>query len=211
MERNVIVLDKRYGVDGSIKKYVNRLSDLLFAYARRIDFDFANGNIGDISSENSGAINSKQEIDTQAVYEEVLKRVGFGKQITLEKARKLAEKVRQKSTEMGLKAVIAIANAQGRPILVEVMDDAFLVSFDVAIKKAYSSAAVKMSTAQLAKEVKEGGSLIGLETEQSLIFLAGGEPLKVGWEVVGAIGVSGGTGEQDGILARYAAEQFKTI
>jgi uncharacterized protein GlcG (DUF336 family) len=183
----------------------------------KIDYDAINQQIQqkitdlDLTQEYKIDSRIKQEIDTQAVYEEVLKRVGFGKQITLEKARKLAEKVRQKSTEMGLKAVIAIANAQGRPILVEVMDDAFLVSFDVAIKKAYSSAAVKMSTAQLAKEVKEGGSLIGLETEQSLIFLAGGEPLKVGWEVVGAIGVSGGTGEQDGILARYAAEQFKTI
>ena len=68
-----------------------------------------------------------------------------------------------------------------------------------------------MSTARLCSEVKVEGSLKGLETEQSLIFLGGGEPLKVGWEVVGAIGVSGGTAEQDSKLALYAAKQFEYL
>ena len=212
LERNIINLDRRYGVDGAIKKYVNRLSDLLYAYARRIDYDFEKGNISEISSETkTSAESGSGDIDTQKIYEEVLKRVGFGKRLTLEKARALSQKVREKANVMGLKAVIAIANEQGRPILVEVMDDAYLVSFDVAIKKAYSSAAVKMSTKQLAQEVSEGGSLKGLETEESLIFLGGGEPLKFGWEVVGAIGVSGGTAEEDSKLALYAAQQFKFL
>jgi len=211
LERNIITLDRRYGVDGAIKKYVNRLSDLLYAYARRIDYDFENGGIAEISSEGKPDTKNQADLNYEAIYNEVLKRVGFGKQLTLEKARALSQKVREKATEMGLKAVIAIANAQGRPILVEVMDDAYLVSFDVAVKKAYTSSAVKMSTKQLAQEVKEGGSLKGLETEESLIFLGGGEPLKVGWEVIGAIGVSGGTAEEDSKLALYASQQFKFL
>ena len=68
-----------------------------------------------------------------------------------------------------------------------------------------------MSTAKLCDEVKEHGSLKGLETEQSLIFLGGGEPLKVGWEVVGAIGISGGTADEDAKLALFAAQQFKYL
>lgn len=209
LEREVVTLDKKLGVDGSIKKYVNRLSDYLYVLARRVDFDFANGTIGKIVGDNQPIAQDNSEKDLERIYKEVLKRVTMGKEITLEKARALAQKVREKAEEIGLKAVVAIANSQGRPILVEVMDDAYLVSFDVAIKKAYTSSAVKMSTARLCDEVKEGGSLKGLESESSLIFLGGGEPLKVGWEVVGAIGVSGGTAEQDAKLALYGAQQFK--
>ena len=212
LEREIITLDRKFGVDGSIKRYVNRLSDYLYILARRIDFDFENGNISNIVSENVAPLNQElSDKDLERIYNEVIKRVTNGKEITLEKARALAQKVREKAEEIGLKAVVAITNAQGRPILVEVMDDAYIVSFDVAIKKAYTSAAVKMSTAKLCNEIKVEGSLKGLETEQSLIFLGGGEPLKVGWEVVGAIGVSGGTAKQDADLALYAAQVFKFL
>ena len=212
LEREIITLDRKFGVDGAIKKYINRLSDYLYILARRIDFDYSNGDISKIVGENVAPLKQEpNDKDLERIYNEVIKRVTNGKEITLEKARALAQKVREKAEEIGLKAVVAIANAQGRPILVEVMDDAFLVSFDVAIKKAYTSAAVKMSTAKLCNEIKVEGSLKGLETEQSLIFLGGGEPLKVGWEVVGAIGVSGGTAKQDADLALYAAKQFEYI
>ena len=212
LEREIITLDRKFGVDGSIKRYINRLSDYLYILARRIDFDFENGNISNIVSENVAPLNQEpSDKDLERIYNEVIKRVTNGKEITLEKARALAQKVREKAEEIGLKAVVAITNAQGRPILVEVMDDAYIVSFDVAIKKAYTSAAVKMSTAKLCNEIKVEGSLKGLETEQSLIFLGGGEPLKVGWEVVGAIGVSGGTAKQDADLALYASQVFKFL
>ena len=212
LEREIAVLDKKLSVDGSIKKYINRLSDYIYILARRIDYENKIGNLSKISS--IVAVDGEAEPDEkqlERIYKEVLKRVANGKEITLEKARTLSQKVREKAEEIGLKAVICIANSQGRPILVEVMDDAYLVSFDVAIKKAYTSAAVKMSTARLCDEVKERGSLKGLETEQSLIFLGGGEPLKIGWEVVGAIGVSGGTAKEDSDLALYAAQAFKTL
>lgn len=212
LEREIITLDRKLSVDGSIKKYINRLSDYLYILARRIDFDYSNGNISKIVGENVAPLSVEpNDKDLERIYNEVIKRVTKGKEITLEKACALAQKVREKAAEIGLKAVVAIANAQGRPILVEVMDDAYLVSFDVAIKKAYTSAAVKMSTAKLCNEIKVEGSLKGLETEKSLIFLGGGEPLKVGWEVVGAIGVSGGTAEQDAKLALYGAKQFEYL
>ncbi|MBQ8726517.1 MAG: cob(I)yrinic acid a,c-diamide adenosyltransferase [Clostridia bacterium] len=211
LERNIASLDKKFGVDGSIKKYVNRLSDYLYVLARRIDYDYASGNISKIVGDNQPIAQDNGEKDVERIYKEVLKRVSMGKEITLEKARALSQRVREKAEEIGLNAVVAISNSQGRPILVEVMDDAYLVSFDVAIKKAYTSSAVKMSTARLCEEVKDGGSLKGLESEQSLIFLGGGEPLKVGWEVVGAIGVSGGTAEQDAKLALFGAQVFKDL
>lgn len=213
LERQVIALDRKLGVDGAIKKYVNRLSDYLYVLARRIDFDYESGNISKIVGEN-GVQSSTADVtekEIERIYNEVVKRVANGRDITLEKARALAKIVREKAEEIGLKAVVAIANSQGRPILVEVMDDAYLVSFDVAVKKAYTSVAVKMSTSKLCEEIKVEGSLKGLESEKSLIFLGGGEPLKIGWEVVGAIGVSGGTAEQDAKLALFASQQFKYL
>ena len=208
LERNIISVDKKYGVHNQIKKYVNRLCDFFLVLAKRIDYDYEKGNLSSIVV---GETRKNQEIDEERIYREVLKRVAFGKEINLEKARELSKRVRQRAKEIGLNAVVAVANANGRPILVEVMDDAYLVSFDVAIKKAYTSAAVKMSTQKLSEEVKDGGSLKGLESEEQLIYLGGGEPLKVGWEVVGAIGVSGGTAKEDSELALYGAKVFEEL
>ena len=54
--------------------------------------------------------------------------------ITLEQARTLSEQIRKKAAEMGVKAVVAIANSAGHPILVESMDDAYIASYDVALQ-----------------------------------------------------------------------------
>ena len=108
LEREIIALDRKFGVDGSIKRYINRLSDYLYILARRIDFDFENGNISNIVSENVAPLNQEpSDKDLERIYNEVIKRVTKGKEITLEKARALAQKVREKAEEIGLKAVVA--------------------------------------------------------------------------------------------------------
>ena len=61
----------------------------------------------------------------------------------LQLAKQLIECVERRAAETGLHAVIAVCNAYGNPVAVHVMDDAFLVSYDVATKKAYTSVAVK--------------------------------------------------------------------
>ena len=58
--------------------------------------------------------------------------------MTLEKAKKLAEAVRERAREMGVKAVVAVADKGGNPVLVESMDDAYLASWDVALQKSYT-------------------------------------------------------------------------
>ena len=141
----------------------------------------------------------------------VAEAVKNSEKLTLSTAKRLADKITEYAESIGKKLVIAIVNDQGRPILVEVMDGAFLVSYDVALKKAYSAVAVKMSTARLAKEVKAGGSLQGLETEGSLIFLGGGEPLYKNGKLIGAVAVSGGTAEEDTFYAKKALEFFNAL
>lgn len=137
-----------------------------------------------------------------------------GKNImTLDKAKKLADAVAEKAKEMGVKAVIAVADKGGNPVLVQSMDDAYLASWDVALQKSYTVVALKMSTAKLAELAAPGGSLYGIQfTNQGrIVIFGGGEPLEVEGKIVGGLGVSGGSAEQDTALAAFGKEKFKEI
>ena len=90
------------------------------------------------------------------------------------------------------------------------MDGAFLVSFDVAVKKAYTSVAVKMSTMELNALAQPGGTFYGLDKMEggNIIIFGGGVPIVEGGTIIGGLGVSGGTGEEDHSLAEYGLAAF---
>ena len=134
----------------------------------------------------------------------------MAEKITLKMAQALSEGVRRYAETLGKNVVVAVCNSQGRIITVDVMDGAFLVSYDVATKKAYTSVAVKMSTARLGEEVKPGRALEGLNSDQ-LIFFGGGEPLFAGEEVIGGLGVSGGIVKEDTDFAVFGAKLFAEL
>ena len=142
---------------------------------------------------------------------EVVARLGGPKALGLEKAKKLIEAVEGFAREQGKKAVIAVCNAEGNPIAVHVMDGAFLVSYEVAVKKAYTAVAVKMSTMELSVLCQPGGTFDGLQALDKVITFGGGIPLCVDGVIVGGLGVSGGTGEEDHELALRGAAYFRTI
>ena len=94
--------------------------------------------------------------------------------IPLEMARTLIRKVEDKATEMGMGVVVAVANAAGRPIAVECLDDSYIASYDVALNKAFTVAALKMSTSELKPLAQPGGSLYGIQfTNDSKIVIFG--------------------------------------
>ncbi|MBO4262394.1 MAG: heme-binding protein [Clostridia bacterium] len=132
------------------------------------------------------------------------------KEMTLKLAKLLSEGIMTYAATKNMKVVVAVVNSQGRPILAEVMDGAFLLSYEVAMKKAYTCAAVKMSTEELGKSVKAGGALEGLHDDR-LIFFGGGEPLVVGGEVIGGLGVSGGTVKEDTDLGKFGVRLFEEL
>lgn len=109
--------------------------------------------------------------------------------------------------------MIAICGPDGNPIAVHVMDDAFLVSFDVAMRKAYTSVSVKMSTMELSKLVQPGETFYGLESLAGgkLVTFGGGVPLVQNGTIIGGLGISGGTGEEDHSLAEYALSVLPEI
>ncbi len=133
--------------------------------------------------------------------------------ITLQLAKQLMEIIEKRAEAVGLKAVIALCNAHGNPIAVHCMDDAFLVSYDVATKKAYTSVAVKMSTMELSKIAQPGQTFYGVDKLDGgkIIIFGGGIPLKVDGKIVGGLGISGGTGEQDHDLAVFGEAAFQEL
>ncbi len=133
--------------------------------------------------------------------------------MTLAKARALTAIVEERAREMGVNAVIAVADAGGNPVSVQAMDKAYLASWDVALQKSYTVVALKMSTAKLAKLAAPGGSLYGIQftNQGKIVIFGGGEPLMADGKIVGGLGVSGGTAEQDTALAEYGKQKFKEI
>ena len=224
-ERALAAVSVKFGSDTGTKKYMNRLADYLYVLARYEDARAAEkkessqkeiGGTGMIAEE---AIGKSEKTDTasgtvsgqnsasvdEAVIQAVLRRIGMQGRITLEGAKKLIEKIEQEALRRGKKAVIAVCGPDGNPIAVHVMDGAFLVSFDVALKKAYTSVAVKMSTMELASLAQPGGTFYGVDKMDGgkIVIFGGGVPLKAGDTIIGGLGISGGTGEEDHSLAQY--------
>lgn len=133
--------------------------------------------------------------------------------ISLKQAKELTERVEEKAKEMGVNAVIAISNACANPVAVHCMDNSYIASYDVAFQKAYTVVALKMPTIELKQLSQPGGPLYGIQhTNQGrIVIFGGGEPLMSNGRIVGGLGVSGGSEEQDTELAAYGRQVFEEI
>ena len=132
--------------------------------------------------------------------------------ITLAQAQALSERVREKAREMGVNAVVAVSNRAARPVLVECMDDSYFASYDVAVQKAFTVVSLKMSTAALKPLAQPGGDLYGIQftNDGHIVIFGGGEPLcNPAGTIIGGLGVSGGTEEEDTALAAYGKKLFE--
>ena len=131
-------------------------------------------------------------------------------EMTLNLALKLTDAVKQKADEMGVKAVVAVSNAAGNPVSVQCMNDAYIASYDIAVNKAYTVAALKMPTSALKSLAAPGGELYGIQFTNNgrIVIFGGGVPLCDGDKTIGGLGVSGGSEEQDTLLAEYGERVF---
>ena len=131
--------------------------------------------------------------------------------LSLEKARKIIRAGEKKAKEMNLSAVFAVVNSEGNLIIEERMDNAILVSVEVAYKKAYTAAALKLNTADLTPLVQPGAMFYGLQSDPKYIVFGGGMLLKIDGKIVGAVGVSGGSAQEDMEIAKACVDAFETI
>jgi uncharacterized protein GlcG (DUF336 family) len=130
--------------------------------------------------------------------------------VNLDAARRVIGAAEKKAAEIGQPMNIAVADEGGNLVAHVRMDDAWLGSVDIAIKKAFTSRAFDIETKELAKHSQSGGQFFGIHASNDgkVMIFAGGIPLKRGGKVVGAIGVSGGSGDQDHAVALAGAEAF---
>ena len=128
-------------------------------------------------------------------------------EITVEQARKAVEAALAKSNEMGVKMDIAVVDGGANLKAFIRMDGAWLGSIDIAIKKARTARYFNMNTGEIGKLSQPGGALYNIEhSNGGLITFPGGVPLKnSGGEIVGAIGVSGSSVEDDHAVAEAGA------
>ena len=227
-ERCLAQVAVKFGADTESKKYLNRLSDYLSLLAKYVELSDApewiegqnvekqNIEKQDVERQKVKAQNTVSEISNgidEKVVREVLAQMGIQSRITLKKAKALIEKIEEESIRRGMNSVIAICGPEGNPIAVHVMDGAYLVSYDVAVKKAYTSVAVKMSTRELGELAGPGSTFYGVDTLESgkIAIFGGGVPLKCGNTIIGGLGISGGTSEEDHSLAEYGLTVLRDI
>lgn len=124
--------------------------------------------------------------------------------ITLQQAQAAVEAARQKALELGLKMNIAVVDAGANLVAFARMDGAWLGSLDISIKKAKTARYFDMPTGDLGQASQPGGPLFNIEVSNGgLITFPGGELITdAEGTIIGAIGVSGSTVENDATVAQ---------
>ena len=130
--------------------------------------------------------------------------------VTLQDARRVIDAAEQQATKIGQPMNIAVADAGGNLVAHVRMDGAWMGSVDISIKKAWTSRAFDIATKDLAPLAQPGKDFFGIHASNDgrVMIFAGGIPLKRDGQVVGAIGVSGGSGKQDHEVAEAGAKAF---
>lgn len=130
--------------------------------------------------------------------------------ISLERAHKVVMAARQKAEDIGIPMNIAVVDAGNNLTAFVRMDNAWLGSINIAQNKAYTARSFDLETKLLGTLAQPGEPLYGIHASNDLriIIFAGGIPLKENGQVVGAIGVSGGTVDQDQEVAEAGVAAF---
>ncbi len=126
--------------------------------------------------------------------------------ITMDQARAAIDAARNKSGEIDTKMNIAVVDAGANLKAFARMDGAWLGSIDIAIKKARTARYFDMNTGEIGKLSQPGGALFNIEhSNGGLITFPGGIPIRQGDTIIGAIGVSGSSVENDHAVAEAGA------
>ncbi|MBC1489798.1 cob(I)yrinic acid a,c-diamide adenosyltransferase [Listeria sp. FSL L7-1485] len=197
-ERLLVRFAEQTPVRMEILKYVNRLSDCLYILAREEDF--------------------RQMLDkaTKLIVERYLKQTEKEPSKTTELSFSFCEKLMRHvcaiSEEESVPVTLAVVDAHGNTRFNYRMEQALLVSAELATKKAYSAVAMKTSTENLAEAVQPGAELYQLETltNGDIVTFGGGVPIYTSnGTIIGGIGISGGSVEQDIRIAKKALSMIE--
>lgn len=191
-ERRLVELAEQVNIRQVLLRYLNRLSDCLYALARLED----------------------HLAHQQQVIDEVAARYRAAAHPTAEPAmslsfhelHQLARAAMDRARALDVPVVISVVDASGTGMLHWRMPGALLVSSDLAPKKAWTAVAMKSATHLLSPLVQPGAPLYGLEAQMAgkVVTFGGGFPLRRDGNIIGGLGISGGSVEQDMDIAQAA-------
>ena len=184
-ERRLVSLGRVEPVNPVLLKYINRLSDLLYVFAR---------------------------VDEQCAIRATARAVMAGAAadpkdgcmpLPLSETEAMVQRGMRRAAEIGVPMVLAVVDANGDLLQVRRMDGALIISVTLAPHKAYTAAIVRLPTEQLAAAAQPGQSLFGIDVNlPKMTLVGGGIPVLKNGVVVGAVGVSGGSVAQDVDVAK---------
>ncbi|WP_249923032.1 GlcG/HbpS family heme-binding protein, partial [Escherichia coli] len=174
--------------------YINRLSDCLYALAR-VEDNVAHQNL--MIQEITKRYHEANHIP--ALKERTMP-------LTFQDLHQLIRSAAMRADELHIPVVISIVDANGTESVTWRMPDALLVSSELAPKKAWTAVAMKTATHKLADTVQPGAPLYGLESHMQgkVVTFGGGFPLWRDGKLLGGLGISGGSVEQDMDIAQSA-------
>ncbi len=182
-ERLLVELNRAEPVNPNLLRYVNRLSDLLYMMAR---------------------IDEQREI--KRIIEKTLRETSKEQTmshtehagLTLSRCDRLIEAGMRRAAAIGVPMVVAVADDAGNLCEMRRMDGALVVSITLAPQKAATAATVRMATHELARHAQPGAQFFGIDASMpGLTIVGGGFPLVENGVVIGGVGASGGSAEQD--------------
>ena len=133
----------------------------------------------------------------------------YGPNVTLEQARKAVAAAVADARKQNLPMAIAVVDTAGQLVAFERMDNTQTGSIAVSQDKAASAAMFRRPSKVFQDALAAGGVGLRLLTLRGAIAVEGGIPLTVDGKIIGAIGVSGGSSEQDGVVAKAGLDGMK--
>lgn len=192
-ERHVVRLSEEENIRAEVIKYLNRLSDFLFTLS--------------LYEEQEEVIKKSLEEIKKKISCEVLNAMEqkeIAVNLDLNLALKILKKAEEKAKEINKPMCIAVVDSGGNLLAFHRMDEALLASIEIAINKAFTAVMLKMETSKLSELARPEGELFGINNACNgrIITFGGGIPVIKYGKVIGAIGVSGGTVNEDEIVAK---------
>ena len=132
------------------------------------------------------------------------------KHVSLDRALELLARVRSEAEARSLSLAVCVVDASGHVVASQRMDRAALGAMRLAVGKAYTAVLWGAPTGYFMQSTQPGGDDWGWNTtDERIVVYAGGVPLYVEGELVGAVGASGGTAEQDDECVETAARALE--
>jgi ATP:cob(I)alamin adenosyltransferase len=186
-EREAVTLSRDEAIEPELMKTINRMSDYVYALAEWADFEDRVAGI------------------TRAVLRRIENADAAQRDVSLGEAEAILAAMKAKAGEGSVPMAMAVCDSKGNLVAFARQEDVLPVSVGLAQRKAFTATQLKCPTADLAPLTQPGAMLWGLQADPGLVVFGGGIPLCRGKIVFGAVGVSGGTVDQDVAVAEAGA------